>query len=83
MFPTVRVPVKLLLQVPSPRQNVAEEALVPDPKFDTERLPVTPVPKGKPVALVSTSDEGVPKAGVDRVGLLESTTFPSLSLIHI
>jgi TRAP-type mannitol/chloroaromatic compound transport system permease large subunit len=33
---------------------------------------VTPVVKGKPVAFVNTTAEGVPKAGVTSVGLFES-----------
>ena len=39
-------------QVPSPRQNVDALADVPEFKFVTGRFPVTPVVKGKPVALV-------------------------------
>ena len=31
---------------------------------------------GKPVALVNTAEEGVPKAGVTSVGLLERTALP-------
>jgi hypothetical protein len=34
--------------------------LVPLPKFVTGRLPETPVESGKPVALVSTAETGVP-----------------------
>jgi len=45
-------------QVPSPLQNVEEEALVPLFKLVTGMLPVTPVVKGNPVASVKS------KAGV-------------------
>ena len=41
-----------LAQVPSPLQNVEEEALVPLFKLVTGRSPVTPVVKGNPVASV-------------------------------
>jgi hypothetical protein len=54
--------------VPSPRQKVEEEAEVPLFKFVTGRFPVTPVLNGKPVALVSTPEAGVPNAGVVSVG---------------
>ena len=48
--------------VPSPRQNVEAEALVPEFRFVTGRLPVTPVVRGKPVVLVRVPEEGVPRA---------------------
>lgn len=48
--------------VPSPRQNVEADALVPLLRFVTGRFPVTPVVKGKPVQLVSVPDDGVPSA---------------------
>jgi hypothetical protein len=38
--------------------------------------PVTPVETGKPVALVSVADDGVPKAGVTKTGELLRTTLP-------
>lgn len=47
-------------QVPSPRQYVALLAFVPLFKLLTERLPVTPVESGRPVALVKTPCVGVP-----------------------
>ena len=34
--------------VPSPRQNVVEDALVPEFRFVTGRFPVTPVVRGSP-----------------------------------
>jgi hypothetical protein len=62
--------------VPSPRQNVVLEALVPLFRLVTGRLPVTPVVNGRPVALVRTPDAGVPSAGVTSVGLVARTRFP-------
>jgi hypothetical protein len=40
------------------------------------RVPVTPVVRGNPVALVRTAEEGVPRAGVTNVGLVAKTTLP-------
>ena len=48
--------------VPSPRQNVVDDADVPELRFATGRLPVTPVDNGKPVAFVNVPELGVPKA---------------------
>jgi len=58
--------------VPSTKAGVA----VPVPPLATGNRPVTPVDKGRPVALVSVPLEGVPKAGVTSVGLLDSTLLP-------
>ena len=49
---------------------------VPVPPLATGNTPVTPVDKGRPVALVSVPLEGVPKAGVTSVGLLDNTALP-------
>jgi hypothetical protein len=49
-------------QVPSPRQKVLEDALVPEFRFVTGRFPVTPVERGNPVAFVRVTDTGVPRA---------------------
>ena len=46
------------------------------PPFAIGSVPVTPVVKGKPVALVNTIAVGVPKAGVISVGLVDKTTDP-------
>ena len=62
--------------MPSPRQKVVLDALVPLFKLATGRLPVTPVDKGKPVAFVSVTLVGVPKTGVVNVGLVDKTTLP-------
>ena len=48
----------------------------PVPPLATGRLPVTAVVRGSPVALVSTSAEGVPSAGVTSVGEVDSTLLP-------
>ena len=39
-------------------------------------MPVTPVVKGKPVALVNVTDVGVPNTGVTNVGLVANTIPP-------
>jgi len=46
------------------------------PPFAIGSVPVTPLVKGKPVALVNTSAVGVPKAGVTKVGLVDNTFEP-------
>lgn len=51
-------------QVPSPRQNVLDDAPEPPFRFPTGRFPVTPVLSGRPVALVRIAAEGVPRFGV-------------------
>ena len=40
------------------------------------KVPVTPVLNGRPVALVRTADDGVPSAGVTKVGEVDRTTDP-------
>ena len=50
--------------------------VTPVPPFKTGRVPVTPVVKGSPVAFVNTAAEGVPRAGVVKVGLALNTTLP-------
>ena len=65
----------------STTEPVPVEVVVPVPPFNTASTPVTPVDNGKPVALVRTPDDGVPKAGdtsegVVIVGLTASTTEP-------
>jgi hypothetical protein len=73
----VTVPVPLgVAQVPSPRQKVVADADVPLLSLATGKLPVTPVARGNPVALVKVTLVGVPRIGVIRVGLVERTTEP-------
>jgi len=50
--------------------GVARNVATPEPK------PLIPVDTGRPVALVNVTLEGVPKAGVTRVGLLANTKAP-------
>jgi hypothetical protein len=74
-------------QLPSPRQNVVAEAEVPELRFVTGKLPVTPVVSGRPVALVNTALAGVPRAGVVSVGLVSvrpatvAAVAPSATLV--
>lgn len=46
------------------------------PPFATGKVPVTPVVKGRPVPLVSTTADGVPNAGVTKVGDVLRTLLP-------
>ena len=48
----------------------------PLPPLAIGRVPVTPVVKGRPVALVRTRAVGVPSAGVTKVGDVENTNAP-------
>jgi len=50
--------------------------VMPVPPFATGSVPVTPVDRGKPVALVSVTDVGVPNKGVTSVGLVANTKEP-------
>jgi hypothetical protein len=50
--------------------GVVKKVVTPVPK------PATPVEIGNPVALVNTPDEGVPRAGVTKVGLVFKTLLP-------
>ena len=63
-------------QEPSPRQNVDALADVPEFRLVTGRLPVTPVVRGKPVALVNVALVGVPRMGVTNVGDVAKTANP-------
>ena len=48
----------------------------PVPPLPRPSVPVTPVVKGKPVALVSTPADGVPRSGVTSVGDVANTATP-------
>jgi hypothetical protein len=52
---------------------LAELFATPVPPFAALNVPVTPVVKGKPVALVKVTLVGVPRIGVTNVGLVENT----------
>ena len=61
---------------------LAGVAVRPVPPLAIGSVPVTPVlPKGRPVALVKTRAEGVPRAGVTSVGDVERTLFPEPVLV--
>ena len=63
--------------MPAPNKMLPELRLgAPVPPLLTGRMPVTPVDKGKPVALVKTSVVGVPKLGVIKVGEVAKTFCP-------
>ena len=51
-------------------EGVARKVATPVPS------PLTPVAMGNPVAFVSTAEEGVPNAGVTKVGLVAKTADP-------
>jgi hypothetical protein len=59
-----------------PNTVLAADVLAPVPPLAIGRVPVTPVLRGSPVALVNVSDVGVPKAGVTRVGEVANTLLP-------
>ena len=56
--------------------NAADALVCPVPPLVIGSVPVTPVDKGSPVALVNVTDEGVPRAGVTNVGLVANTRDP-------
>ena len=73
-MPLIAIPIP---EVPLPFRMPFDVKLVcPVPPFETDRVPVTPVLKGKPVALVKVAALGVPRFGVTNVGELESKTVP-------
>ena len=55
-------------EVFSTTEPVPVDVVTPVPPLATGKVPVTPVVNGKPVALVSVTDCGVPKIGVTNVG---------------
>jgi hypothetical protein len=78
-FPDVGVPSTGVTSVGLLESTVLPEpveVVTPVPPLATGKVPVTPVVKGKPVALVSVPDVGVPSIGVTSVGLLERTLLP-------
>ena len=52
------------------------DVVTPVPPFKTGNVPVTPVDKGKPVALVNVTLVGVPRIGVTKVGDVANTKDP-------
>lgn len=61
--------------VPFPNSTPVS-VVAPEPPFPTGRVPVTPVERGKPVALVKTAADGVPRSGVVRAGDVANTNAP-------
>jgi hypothetical protein len=55
----------------------------PVPPFVVASVPVTPVERGKPVALVRVTEVGVPRIGVTSVGLVAKTLFPVPVLVTL
>ena len=82
---TVPLPAVGVTQVPSPRQKVEAEALVPLFKLVTGKLPVTPVLSGSPVAFVRVPLLGVPKAPPEAssVPVLGSVTLVAAVLVSV
>lgn len=62
--------------VPKKVATPAPKLVMPVPPLATGNVPVTPVLNGKPVALVKVALEGVPSAGVTKVGLVANTREP-------
>ena len=56
--------------------KAALAVVCPVPPLRIGKVPVTPVVKGKPVALVNVTDVGVPSKGVTNVGLVANTKEP-------
>lgn len=54
---------------------VPVEVVTPVPPLATGKVPVTPVVRGRPVALVRTAAVGVPKLGVISTGDVSTTNF--------
>ena len=52
------------------------DVVTPVPPFVVPNVPVTPVESGRPVALVSVTDVGVPRIGVTKVGDVVNATLP-------
>jgi len=82
MFPdpvtavTVPPPLEAVAHVPSPLQNVEDEAEVPLLSLATGRFPVVPADIGRPVQFVSVPLLGVPNKGETRVGEIDKTGDP-------
>jgi len=60
---------------------VPVEVVVFVPPLATGSIPVTPEVKGNPVVLVNTPDDGVPSAGVTRVGDVANTTVEPVPVV--
>jgi hypothetical protein len=68
---------ELLPEEAADSADLAAVAFVdPVPPLDTDKVPVTPVLKDNPVALVKVSADGVPRFGVVNTGDADRTTDP-------
>ena len=69
--------------VPLPMSNApfAGAVVNPVPPFAIGKVPMTPVDRGRPFALVRVADVGVPRIGVTSVGDVERTLFPEPVLV--
>ena len=65
-----------VIVVPSEESQPCPNDVWPVPPFATDRVPVTPVVRGSPVAFVRTKADGVPREGVTSVGEVARTTSP-------
>jgi len=59
------------------------EVVTPVPPRNTVSVPVVPATIGSPVALVSVAEDGVPSAGVTRVGDVARTLLPKPVLVTL
>ena len=75
-FGVLRVGVVKVGELESTTAPLPVEVVLPVPPLATASVPVTPVDNGKPVAFVNVAAEGVPRAGVVKVGDVASTTAP-------
>jgi hypothetical protein len=62
--------------VPKKVATPEPKEVIPVPPLATGSVPVTPVVRGSPVALVRVAAEGVPRSGVVRAGLVANTAAP-------
>jgi len=70
--------VAAIADVPLPyRTPFATRVTAPVPPLATGSVPVTPVVRGRPVALVRIAADGVPRSGVTKTGdVASATTVP-------
>ena len=69
------VSVRVKAKLPLPVTVIAALLAIPVPPLAAPNTPVTPVVKGRPVALVSIAAVGVPKFGVTRIGDVSTTNL--------
>lgn len=69
------VSVRVKAKLPEPVTVIAALLATPVPPLAAPNTPVTPVVRGRPVALVSSAAVGVPKFGVTRIGDVSTTNL--------